>query len=103
MPHVNPDDSSENSLPVTIERLLEQVATSPVPVVICGVGRKVNIGNFETVDVYAGITIPLTWLPDIASMDIQTAIENGMHLGFSAVSQEATARYNLIKNSQKGK
>ena len=105
-------------MPKISQNALEQSAGSPVesavlaapgaiistvPVLICGVNRKVNIGNFENVDIYAGITLPLN---DVSLLDKETltqAIEQAAAYGFSVVSKETGDRYSLIKESQQGK
>ena len=76
---------------------------STVPVLICGVNRKINIGNFENIDIYAGITLPLN---DVSLLDkeaLTQAIESAAAYGFSIVSKETGDRYSLIKESQQGK
>ena len=73
------------------------------PVLVCGVNRKVNIGNFENIDIYAGISLPLG---DISLEDkeaLTKAIEEAAAYGFSLISKETGDRYSLIKESQQGK
>ena len=91
----SPLDSMINSNPGI------NITTSPV--LVCGVNRKINIGNFENIDVYAGISLPLA---DVSLEDkeaLQAAIESAAAYGFSIVSKETGDRYILIKESQQGK
>ena len=79
------------------------ISISTSPVLVCGVNRKINIGNFENIDVYAGISLPLS---DVSLEDkeaLQAAIEGAAAYGFSIVSKETGDRYVLIKESQQGK
>ena len=80
-----------------------EISISTNPVFICGVNRKINIGNFENIDVYAGITLPLN---DVSLEDkdkLTEIIEAAASYGFSIVSKETGERYQLIKESQQGK
>ena len=79
------------------------LALSTSPVFVCGVNRKVNIGNFENIDIYAGISLPLG---DVSLDDkeaLTKAIEEAAAYGFGLVSKETGDRYSLIKESQQGK
>lgn len=79
------------------------VALSSMPVLICGVNRKVNIGNFENIDIYAGISLPLNNVSLEDKEALSKAIEEAAAYGFSIVSKETGDRYSLIKESQQGK
>ncbi len=75
-------------------------ATSPV--FICGVNRRLNTGNYEHVDIYAGVSLPLVgMLPE----DIETlkkAVSDAAELGFGMASTETGKRYHDLKDLQKG-
>lgn len=79
------------------------VALSTTPVLICGVNRKVNIGNFENIDIYAGISLPLNNVSLEDKESLSKAIEEAAAYGFALVSKETGDRYSLIKDSQQGK
>lgn len=89
--------------------LVEMVSANPSlsvstsPVLVCGVNRKVNIGNFENIDIYAGITLPLSSVSLEDKEALSKAIEEAAAYGFSIVSKETGDRYSLIKESQQGK
>jgi len=105
MPKIVPSamEQSENSImEKVINTMSDQLSVTTNPVFICGVNRKINIGNFENIDVYAGITLPLN---DVSLEDkeaLQQAIEEAASYGFSVVSKETGERYMLIKESQQG-
>ena len=73
------------------------------PVLVCGVNRKVNIGNFENIDIYAGISLPLGEISLEDKESLTKAIEEAAAYGFAIVSKETGDRYTLIKESQQGK
>lgn len=78
-------------------------ASSFAPVMICGVNRKVNIGNFENIDVYSGVSVPVQY--DVNSNDyleFKKACEEAAKIGYAIASKETLDRYTLIKNAQGG-
>ena len=79
------------------------LALSSAPVFVCGVNRKVNIGNFENIDIYAGISLPLSGVSLEDQESLTKAIEEAAAYGFALVSKETGDRYTLIKESQQGK
>jgi len=79
------------------------IAISSTPVLVCGVNRKVNIGNFENIDIYAGISLPLNNVSIEDKEALAKAIEEAAAYGFSLVSKETGDRYSLIKDAQQGK
>ena len=80
-----------------------EISISTNPVFICGVNRKVNIGNFENIDIYAGITIPLSNIDPSDKEALSQAVADAAAYGFSLVSKETGERYMLIKDGQQGK
>lgn len=83
------------------QRDLSIVASLALPSMVCGVSRKINTGNFESIDVYSGITIPISYLPDSDLDAFQQAAEAAADLGFRIVSSETAERYQLIKEMNK--
>lgn len=74
-----------------------------IPIMIVGVNRKINIGSFENVDVYAGITVPINYsFNEDDIVKFRYAAEEAAKIGFAIVSKETNERYNLIKNNQSG-
>jgi hypothetical protein len=97
------EETSNSPIDQVVSSLTGEISLSSDPIFICGVNRKINIGNFENVDVYAGITIPL---PNINPQDkdaLAEAVKNAAAYGFSLVSKETGERYTLIKESQQTK
>jgi hypothetical protein len=106
MPKIN-QSAQEHSIGSPIERAVNlvsgEISVSSTPVLICGVNRKINIGNFENIDIYAGITIPLNGLDASDKEAFSEAVKEAAAYGFGLVSKETGERYMLIKEGQQGK
>jgi hypothetical protein len=106
MPKVNKnahEQSIDSPIDQVVNLMTQEITVSTNPVFICGVNRKVNIGNFENIDVYAGVTIPLVNIDPSDKEALSEAIREAAADGFALVSRETGERYNLIKESQQGK
>lgn len=97
------EQSTDSPLDQVVNLMTQEITVSTNPVFICGVNRKINIGNFENIDVYAGITIPLVDIDPSDREALAEAVKNAALDGFSIVSRETGERYSLIKESQQGK
>ena len=97
------EQSIDSPIDQVVNLMTQEISISTNPVFICGVNRKVNIGNFENIDIYAGITIPLTGVDPLDREALSEAIQAAAADGFSMVSKETGERYTLIKESQQGK
>lgn len=69
------------------------------PGLVCAVNRKVNTGNYENLDIFVGITVPVMTLPE--DEKFTEACAAAAEVGFSIASGETGQRYNLLKNLQK--
>lgn len=107
MPKINKTAQESSSFDSPIDNIVSSIpgelSLTTSPVFICGVNRKVNIGNFENIDVYAAITIPLAGVSFEDKEQLRASIEEAAAYGFSVVSKETGDRYSLIKDSQQGK
>lgn len=95
--------ATDSPIDQVVNLMAQEISISTNPVFICGVNRKINIGNFENIDVYAGITLPLSDVSLENKEELRKAIEDAAAYGFSLVSKETGDRYLLIKESQQGK
>lgn len=106
MPKIN-KSAQEESLGSPIEQAVNlvsgEISVSSTPVLICGVNRKVNIGNFENIDIYAGITVPLNGVDPSDREAMAEMVKEAAAYGFGLVSKETGERYMLIKEGQQGK
>lgn len=103
MPKIAPNAQEQTtgpSMDQIVSNMTAEISLSSSPIFICGVNRKINIGNFENVDVYAGITIPLDDVSISDKAALSEAVKNAAAYGFSLVSKETGERYTLIKESQ---
>lgn len=94
------EETTNSPLDQVVSNMTGEISLSSSPIFICGVNRKINIGNFENVDVYAGITIPLENIDPSDKEAFSEAVKNAAAYGFSLVSKETGERYTLIKESQ---
>lgn len=97
------EQSTDSPIDQAIGSLGGEISISTNPVFICGVNRKVNIGNFENVDVYAAISLPLSNLSLDDKEALSEAVKEAAAYGFGLVSRETGERYQLIKETQQGK
>lgn len=103
MPKINKtaqEQSTDSPLDQIVGLSTGEIAFSSSPIFICGVNRKVNIGNFENVDIYAGITLPLNNVSLEDKESLEEAVREAAAYGFSLISKETGDRYSLIKESQ---
>lgn len=97
------EQSTDSPIDQVISSIGGEISISTNPVFICGVNRKVNIGNFENVDVYAAISLPLGELSIGDKEALSEAVKEAAAYGFGLVSRETGERYQLIKETQQGK
>ena len=97
------EQSTDSPIDQVVSSLAGEITVSTNPVFICGVNRKVNIGNFENVDVYAAISLPLSDLSLEDKEALSEAVREAASYGFGLVSKETGERYQLIKETQQGK
>lgn len=103
MPKVNrtaQEETHNSPIAEVVEQSIGTISVSTVPVLICGVNRKTNIGNFENIDIYAGLSIPLPNTSVENVEELKQAIEEAAKIGFNITSTETYARYSLIKEGQ---
>jgi len=82
------------------ERVLPNIVVSGVPILTSGINRKINIGNYENIDVFAAISLPLpeTSLEEVEAL--KEIVAMAAELGFSMMAKEINARYAAIKELQ---
>lgn len=72
----------------------------PFPMMICGVTRKINIGDYENIDVFNAIAVPIMEFPQDDLDAFKQAAMDAAELGFAITSGETGKRYNTIKELQ---
>lgn len=104
MARIHPEDQEPTPVPNAVQLALNEVVVSSSPIIITGVNRKINIGNYESIDIYAAVALPTSFQFDEGDMEAFTGLlESVAEYGFRVTSQEANKRYQLIKELQSGK
>lgn len=105
MPKIT-ESITEQSLNPVMDSVIsnhQKVIVTTEPVLTVAVGRKVNIGNFENVDIMACLTVPMSGVDPSSREGFSEAIKEAAAEAFSLVSRETGERYQLIKDSQQAK
>lgn len=79
---------------------LTKVSENPPGEVIASVSRKVNIGNFETIDIGVSVRLPISITAEMArdSVDnVSEACEKVIENAFTVASEETFVRYQAIR------
>lgn len=102
MPKIT-ESITEQSIDPVMDAIIsnhQKVVVTTEPVLTVAVGRKVNIGNFENVDIMACLTVPMSGVDPSNREEFSNAIKEAAAEAFSLVSKETGERYQLIKDSQ---
>ena len=95
MPGISTDNVEQSEK--KMENQLVQVGhLTTEPIVVCGVNRKVNIGNYENIDVYVGVSLPIG-TTDGSIEGLKEAIKEAARVGIEMASEETYDRYMQIK------
>lgn len=97
MSKINRDADDPSPIADAVHKLIVSA-----PVLIIGVNRKANVGNYETVDVYAGIALPMPEAIDASPEVLREVVAEYAELGISIVAKETADRYTAIKNMMSG-
>ena len=99
MPKNSPEVVAQSNDPLAkaFNEVLVQSASTPT--VVCGVGRKVNIGNYENVDLYFGVTLPVVNADLVDFENLKAQLTKVAEEGFSVAAKETGERYLLIKQT----
>lgn len=73
-----------------------------MPVLHVGVNRKANIGNFENIDIYSAISLPLKDVDGETIDELRKIIEAVAEFGFDMMSELTAQKYETIKGLQSG-
>jgi hypothetical protein len=91
------ENENENFSDRSQEIAVQAMATG-TPFVTAGVNRRINLSNFEHLDIYAGVSIPI----GMKMEDIAEQVSAGIADAMSIVSVETNNRYQMIKDAQGG-
>lgn len=94
------DSAAETALHA--DAIPEATKHTSFPTLVASVNRKVNVGNYESIDVHCSITVPVDGLPQ--EWDFETfkeMVSQAAELGFDICSKETGQRYTAIKEAQR--
>jgi hypothetical protein len=97
MARINPDNQEESN----DKNAALKASCQHSPMVVCGVNRKVNLGQYETVDIYCGVSLPLEDFDMSDKEDLKEKLSDLAAEAFYFTSRETGERYDLIKNAIK--
>ena len=102
MPNIkdNAADKS-NDLSDQVIQLFQGIERSVQPVVIAGVQRKINIGNFENIDVYCAASMPVDIAHCTSEEEIAALIDSKMDDLIHIASKKTGEKYMQVKNAAK--
>lgn len=92
-------DKTNDDLGQKLTPMMSNLTITTNPVVICGVQRKANIGDFETIDAYCAVALPLGEVSLVDQDALGEAIKEAAAYGFHVTSSETLDRYKIIKES----
>lgn len=102
MPNRKPnakDQEDSSAIEKAVKENLQQLSVTTTPVMIVGVNRRASLGNYEHIDIYSGIALPMVG----ASLDdpeaLSRAIKDAAETGFKETSRETFDRYAVIKDA----
>jgi hypothetical protein len=104
MSRINHDafEQSTSPLSAAVESNPQVIMHAGMPMLMAGVNRKVNIGNYENIDVYCAISVPIMLVPGQDPELFKAAVAEAADLGFQLASRETAGRYMKIKEMQRG-
>lgn len=81
-----------------LEKIIPTISITSTGMVTCGINRKLNTGNYENVDLYLALTMPL---PAGGSLDdpetLRELVASAAQQGFAIASQEVNDRIQMLK------
>lgn len=105
MPKIT-ESAVEQSVSPTMDAVVsthQKLTVKTEPVLTVAVGRKINTGNFENVDVLVCLTVGMEGVDPKNVEAFSEAVKEAAAQTFALASRETAERYNLIKEAQQGR
>jgi len=101
MPNINENTSDKivNKGSDLMNEATMTAATTQMPVITCGVNRRINLGNYEHLDIFSGLSLPLD---TELTQDLLEKVTNKIAEGMNIVSRETNERFQMITEAQTG-
>lgn len=96
--NTNASDQSK-SLDDHMAEVMSSMVVTTQPVMVTGVQRKVNIGNFETIDIYCAVALPVVVADQLNMQELVDKLGEVAQVGFHITSSETLSRYKVVKDS----
>ncbi len=94
-------EQTKNNLGDEIEATLKQYVKG-AGLVYTGVQRKVNTGNYENIDVYLGLALPIDLHEALDEEKLGQVLHHIALYGFGVAATETAEKYNIIKQGARG-
>lgn len=100
------ESATEQSISPAIDAVVsthQKLTVRTEPVLTVAVGRKINTGNFENVDVLVCLSVGMDGADPRNVEAFSEAVKQAAAQVFTLASRETAERYNIIKEAQQGK
>lgn len=102
MPNIKSNAADKaNDLSDQMIEFFQGIERTTQPVVIAGVQRKINIGNFENIDVYCAASLPIDISHCTSDEQIAEVIERNLDDLIHITSKKTGEKYLQVKNAGK--
>ena len=98
-------EPDSKSLDDNLVPFIKELTVTTQPVVVCGVQRKANIGNYENIDIYCAVALPANVIDD-GHVDGDTLTQKLVELasqGFAFASEQTLSRYEMASQVARGR
>jgi len=105
MPKIT-ESATEQSVSPAMDAVVsthQKLTVKTEPVLTVAVGRKINTGNFENVDVLVCLTVGMEGADPKNVEAFSEAVKEAAAQTFALASRETAERYNIIKEAQQGR
>jgi hypothetical protein len=105
MPKIS-ESATEQSVSPMMDAVVsnhQRITVKTEPVLTVAVGRKINTGNFENVDVLVCLTVSMGNVDPQNAEVFSNAVKEAAAQTFALASRETADRYNAIKEAQQGR
>lgn len=100
--HLNkdtPEKADGSPVESAVRKILPDLVSAPI--FIAGVNRKLNLGNFENLDIFSAITIPMPMV-DLSNIEeLKEVARDTAALAFEIVARETGDRWRELKELQR--
>jgi hypothetical protein len=96
-------EQSVSSVMDSVVSTHQKLTVKTEPVLTVAVGRKINTGNFENVDVMVCLTVGMEGADPKNADQFSEAVKEAAAQAFALASRETADRYNAVKEAQQAR